>query len=127
MIETIATIDILNLAIDKIDDGKVEDAKDDLITFRDKLQNEVDEFDKWAKVQSDIDTSLQLEIESEQGKWVIDYRGWCESSILGHPRKNKRYKNPYFMRFFNSLTITSKYDRIYRYINKNNKGLKYDV
>ena len=71
MIETIATIDILNLAIDKIDDGKVEDAKDDLITFRDKLQNEVDEFDKWAKVQSDIDTSLQLEIESEQGKWVI--------------------------------------------------------
>ena len=31
------------------------------------------------------------------------------------------------MRFFNSLTITSKYDRIYRYINKNNKGLKYDV
>jgi len=68
MIETIATIDILNLAIDKIDDGKVEDAKDDLITFRDKLQNEVDEFDKWAKVQSDIDTSLQLEIESKQGK-----------------------------------------------------------
>jgi len=72
MIETIATIDILNLAIDKIDDGKVADAKDDLITFRDKLQNEVDEFDKWAKVQSDIDTQLQLEIESEQGKWVID-------------------------------------------------------
>jgi hypothetical protein len=68
MIETIATIDILNLAIDKIDNGKVEDAKDDLITFRDKLQNEVDEFDKWAKVQSDIDTQLQLEIESEQGK-----------------------------------------------------------
>jgi len=68
MIETIATIDILNLAIDKIDDGKVADAKDDLITFRDKLQKEVDEFDKWAKVQSDIDTQLQLEIESEQGK-----------------------------------------------------------
>ena len=72
MIETIATIDILNLAIDKIDDGKIADAKDDLITFRDKLQKEVDEFDKWAKVQSDIDTQLQLEIESEQGKWVID-------------------------------------------------------
>ena len=68
MIETIATIDILNLAIDKIDDGKIADAKDDLITFRDKLQKEVDEFDKWAKVQSDIDTQLQLEIESEQGK-----------------------------------------------------------
>ena len=44
MIATIATIDILNLAIDKIDNGKVEDAKDDLITFRDKIQNEVDEF-----------------------------------------------------------------------------------
>ena len=67
MIEAIATIDILNLAIDKIDDGKEEDAKEDLITFRDKLQKEVDEFDKWAKVQSDIDTSLQLEIESACG------------------------------------------------------------
>ena len=65
MIETIATIDILNLAIDKIDNGKVEDAKDDLITFRDKLQNEVDEFDKWAKVQSDIDIALQMEAEGK--------------------------------------------------------------
>ena len=112
MIETIATIDILNLAIDKIDDGKVEDAKDDLITFRDKLQNEVDEFDKWAKVQSDIDTSLQLEIESEQGKWVIDYRGWCESSILGHPRTINMHKNTVNMQVFNSLTITTIYDTI---------------
>ena len=65
MIETIATIDILNLAIDKIDDGKIADAKDDLITFRDKLQNEVDEFDKWAKVQSDIDIALQMEAEGK--------------------------------------------------------------
>jgi len=65
MIETIATIDILNLAIDKIDNGKVEDAKDDLITFRDKLQNEVDEFDKWAKVQSDIDMAIQTEAEGK--------------------------------------------------------------
>ena len=65
MIETIATIDILNLAIDKIDDGKVADAKDDLITFRDKLQKEVDEFDKWAKVQSDIDIALQMEAEEK--------------------------------------------------------------
>ena len=65
MIETIATIDILNLAIDKIDDGKVADAKDDLITFRDKLQKEVDEFDKWAKVQSDIDIALQMEAEGK--------------------------------------------------------------
>jgi len=65
MIETIATIDILNLAIDKIDDGKIADAKDDLITFRDKLQKEVDEFDKWAKVQSDIDIALQMEAEGK--------------------------------------------------------------
>ena len=65
MIETIATIDILNLAIDKIDDGKVADAKDDLITFRDKLQNEVEEFDKWAEAQSDIDTQNQLENEGK--------------------------------------------------------------
>ena len=65
MIETIATIDILNLAIDKIDDGKITDAKDDLITFRDKLQKEVDEFDKWAKVQSDIDIALQMEAEGK--------------------------------------------------------------
>ena len=65
MIEAIATIDILNLAIDKIDDGKVADAKDDLITFRDKLQKEVDEFDKWAKVQSDIDIALQMEAEGK--------------------------------------------------------------
>lgn len=65
MIETIATIDILNLAIDKIDDGKIADAKDDLITYRDKLQKEVDEFDKWAKVQSDIDIALQMEAEGK--------------------------------------------------------------
>ena len=68
MIQEIATVDLLNMVIDKIDDGKIADAKDDLITFRDKVQNEIDEFDKWAKVQSDIDTQLQLEIESEQGK-----------------------------------------------------------
>jgi len=68
MIETIATIDILNLAVDQLDEGRTLDCKDTLITYRDKLQKEVDEFDKWAKVQSDIDTQLQLEIESEQGK-----------------------------------------------------------
>jgi len=73
MIETIATIDILNLAVDQLDEGRTLDCKDTLITYRDKLQKEVDEFDKWAKVQSDIDTQLQLEIESEQGKWVMNY------------------------------------------------------
>ena len=73
MIETIATIDILNLAVDQLDEGRTLDCKDTLITYRDKLQKEVDEFDKWAKVQSDIDTQLQLEIESKQGKWVMNY------------------------------------------------------
>ena len=68
MIQEIATVDLLNTVIDKIDDGKIADAKDDLITFKDKIQNEIDQFDKWAEVQSDIDTSLQLEIDSEAGK-----------------------------------------------------------
>ncbi len=68
MIQQIATVDLLNTAIDKIDDGKIADAKDDLITFRDKIQNEIDEFDKWAKVQSDIDTSIQLEVDKALGK-----------------------------------------------------------
>jgi hypothetical protein len=61
MIETIATIDILNLALDQIDDGKTDSAKDTLITYRDKLQKEVDEFDKWAETQSNIHTQLELE------------------------------------------------------------------
>ena len=68
MIQEIATVDLLNTVIDKIDDGKIADAVDDLRTFRDKIQNEIDQFDKWAEVQSDIDTSIQLEIESKQGK-----------------------------------------------------------
>jgi len=61
MIETIATIDILDLALDQIDDGKTDSAKDTLITYRDKLQKEVDEFDKWAETQSNIHTQLELE------------------------------------------------------------------
>jgi len=65
MIETIATIDILDLALDQIDDGKVDSAKDTLITYRDKLQKEVDEFDKWAQTQSEIHTSLELEAEGK--------------------------------------------------------------
>ena len=42
---------------------KIADAKDDLITFRDKIQDEIDQFDKWAETQSDIDTSIQLEVD----------------------------------------------------------------
>ena len=68
MITEIATVDLLNTAIDKIDYGKIADAKDDLITFRDKIQNEIDQFDKWAEAQSDIDTSIQLEVDKALGK-----------------------------------------------------------
>jgi|TARA_Y100001958_G_scaffold51655_1_gene34605 hypothetical protein len=68
MIQEIATVDLLNTVIDKIDDGKIADAKDDLITFRDKIQNEIDQFDKWAEAQSDIDTSIQLEVDNQLGK-----------------------------------------------------------
>ena len=68
MITEIATVDLLNTAIDKIDDGKIDDAVDDLRTFRDKIQNEIDQFDKWAEAQSDIDTSIQLEVDKALGK-----------------------------------------------------------
>ena len=68
MIETIATLDIINLAIKQIEDGRVNDAKQVLSTYSDKLQKEVNEFDKWATNQSDIDTSIQLEIDLESGK-----------------------------------------------------------
>ena len=61
MINEIATIDILDLALDQIDNGKTDSAKDTLITYRDKLQKEVDEFDKWAETQSNIHTQLELE------------------------------------------------------------------
>ena len=54
MIQEIATVDLLNTVIDKIDDGKIADAKDDLITFKDNIQNEIDQFDKWAEAQSDL-------------------------------------------------------------------------
>ena len=68
MIQEIATVDLLNTVIDKIDDGNIADAVDDLRTFRDKIQNEIDQFDKWAEAQSDIDTSIQLEVDNQLGK-----------------------------------------------------------
>jgi len=68
MIETIATLDIINLAIKQIEDGKVNDAKQGLSTYSDKLQKEVNEFDKWATNQSNIEELIQLEIDSELGK-----------------------------------------------------------
>jgi|TARA_B110000908_G_C9976540_1_gene323564 hypothetical protein len=64
MIETIATIDIIESALSKIEDDKVADAHQVLTTYKTKLQNEVDSFEKWATNQSDIDTSIQLEIDS---------------------------------------------------------------
>ena len=69
MIDTIATISVLDKAITALDDGRPRyEIKDSLKSYRDKLQSEVDEFDKWAEVQSNIDTSIQLEIDSKQGK-----------------------------------------------------------
>ena len=68
MITEIATVDLLNTVIDKLDDGKIADAVDDLRTFRDKIQDEIDQFEKWAEVQSDIDTSIQLEVDKALGK-----------------------------------------------------------
>jgi len=68
MLNEIVTIDILNLALDQIDDGRVADARDTLISHRDKLQNEIDQFEKWAETQSNIDTSIQLEVDKSLGK-----------------------------------------------------------
>jgi len=78
MINEIATIDVIQSALDQLGtinyndkvetEKKVVNAKITLQTYRDKLQNEVDEFDKWAKTQSDIDTSIQLEVDNQLGK-----------------------------------------------------------
>jgi len=68
MINEIVTVDILNLAIDKINADDKESAKETLVSYRDKLQNEIDEFDKWAEEQSNIDSQLQLNFEESIGK-----------------------------------------------------------
>ena len=68
MINEIATVDVLNLAIDKINSDDKEGAKETLVSYRDKLQNEIDEFDKWAEEQSNIDSQLQLNFEESIGK-----------------------------------------------------------
>jgi hypothetical protein len=49
--EELILIDKLNMVIDKIDDGKIEYAKDDLITLRDEKQEKVDEFEKGVRHQ----------------------------------------------------------------------------
>ena len=78
MIETIATIDIIELALDNLNsinyndkedtEKKVVEAKITLQNFRDKLQKEVNEFDKWATNQSNLEDSIQLEIDSKSEK-----------------------------------------------------------
>lgn len=69
MINEIATISVLDNAIQMLDEGKPRyEIKDSLVEHRDKLQKDVDQFDEWAKVQSDIDIALQLEQEEMVGK-----------------------------------------------------------
>ena len=80
MIQNIATIDVINLALDKLGEikyndmnsieSKVVEAKNTLISYRDKLQNEVDESDKWAKEQSEIHDMLELENEMSYNQAV---------------------------------------------------------
>ena len=75
MINEIATIDVIELALSDLNnidynnkeetEKKVVNAKITLQNYRDKLQNDINEFDKWAKVQSDIHTSLEMETEGK--------------------------------------------------------------
>ena len=67
-IHTAVFVDTLNTAIDQLDKGLTIDCKKTLVDQRDKLQNEIDSFDKWAETQSDIDTSIQLEVDKALGK-----------------------------------------------------------
>ena len=68
MINEIATVDVLNLAIQKLNENDIEGAKVSLTSYKDKLQKEIDEFDKWAEEQSNIDSQLQLNFEESIGK-----------------------------------------------------------
>ena len=75
MINEIATIDVIELALSDLNnidynnkeetEKKVVGAKITLQNYRDKLQKEVDEFDKWAETQSNIHTQLELETEGK--------------------------------------------------------------
>ena len=75
MIETIATVDVIELALDKLKqidynnkeqtEKQVVESKIILQDFRDKLQKEIEEFDKWAETQSNIDTEIQLDSEGK--------------------------------------------------------------
>ena len=39
-----------------------------MMYYSHKLQKEINEFDKWAETQSDIDTLIQLEVDKALGK-----------------------------------------------------------
>ena len=82
MINELKTIDILETAIDKIDDGKIEDAKDDLQTLKDELQDEVDQFEKWAEEESKKDTGYS----EEHIKQMTDERH-NQWGVAGEPKK----------------------------------------
>jgi len=74
MIDQLKMIDFLNSIDDKLDNainsgdiniitrGIVHDVKDDIITKRDEIQKEVDEFEKWAETESQKD---QLMVEEQ--------------------------------------------------------------
>ena len=74
MIDQLKMIDFLNSIYDKLDNainsgdiniitrGIVHDVKDDIITKRDEIQKEVDEFEKWAETESQKD---QLMVEEQ--------------------------------------------------------------
>ena len=74
MISELKMIEFLNSIDDKLDNainsgdiniitrGIVHDVKDDIITKRDEIQKEVDEFEKWAEIESQKD---QLKVEEQ--------------------------------------------------------------
>ena len=103
MINEIATVDIINLAVDKLDNvssetdiekiqSAIKDAKDDLVTFKDKIQKEIDAFDEWAETQSNIDMQLELELnnglEAEKIKQQTDPRH-NQWGVQGDPNEKK--------------------------------------
>ena len=99
MINEIATIDVIQSALDQLNnvdyndkvntEKKVVNAKITLQSYRDKLQNEVDQFDEWAKTQSDIDTQLNLEVEEQRTKEELETPNKYNHNLFY--RKNMKY------------------------------------
>ena len=95
MINELKTIDVLNTAIDKLEsdncvtgnesfDSKIRDAVDDLRTHRDELQDEVDQFEKWAEEESKKDTGYS----EEHIKQMTDERH-NQWGVAGEPKKTR--------------------------------------